>query len=85
MIDALRNHWPEYLMEAACLGVFMISACVFTVLLEHPASPVRQAIVNPLLRLLLIGHMSAIVQHVSVSNCPTPLVAFRIRWQLNHS
>jgi aquaporin Z len=55
VIDALRNHWPEYLMEAAGLGVFMISACLFTVLLEHPASPVRQAIVNPLLRLLLIG------------------------------
>jgi len=42
-------------MEAAGLAVFMVSACVFTVLLEHPASPVRQAIVDPLLRLLLIG------------------------------
>jgi aquaporin Z len=39
---ALRSHWPEYLMEAACLGVFMISACSFTVLLEHPMSPVQQ-------------------------------------------
>jgi aquaporin Z len=55
VIDALRNHWPEYLMEAAGLGLFMISACVFTVLLEHPASPVRQAIASPLLRLVLIG------------------------------
>jgi aquaporin Z len=55
VIDALRTHWPEYLMEAAGLGVFMISACVFTVLLEHPASPARQSIADPLLRRILIG------------------------------
>ena len=45
---ALRAHWPEYAMEAAELGLFMVSACFFTVLLEHPASPVRPA--NALLR-----------------------------------
>jgi len=39
---ALSNHWPEYLMEAATLGTFMISACVFGVLLEHPSSPLNQ-------------------------------------------
>ena len=26
MCQALRSHWPEYCMEAAGLGVFMISA-----------------------------------------------------------
>jgi aquaporin Z len=36
-IDALRAHWPEYLMEAAALGIFMVSACVFGVRLEHVA------------------------------------------------
>jgi aquaporin Z len=36
-IEALRVHWPEYLMEAAALGMFMVSACVFGVLLEHVA------------------------------------------------
>ncbi len=55
MIDALTRHWPEYLMEAAGLGIFMISACVFVAILEHPASPVRQAISDPLLRRMLIG------------------------------
>lgn len=55
MIDALTRHWPEYLMEAAGLGIFMISACVFVVILEHPASPVRQSISDPLLRRMLIG------------------------------
>ena len=40
MRDALKRHWPEYLMEAAGLGIFMVSASVFTILLYHPASPV---------------------------------------------
>lgn len=39
MRQALRGHWPEYLMEAAHLGLFMISACVFVTLLYHPGSP----------------------------------------------
>jgi hypothetical protein len=43
-LDALRRHWPEYLMEAAALGAFMISACVFTVLLEHPMSPIQPSV-----------------------------------------
>lgn len=52
---ALAAHWPEYLMEAAELGLFMISACAFTALLEHPASPVRHAIDNGTLRRALNG------------------------------
>jgi aquaporin Z len=55
MLDALRRHWPEYLIEAAGLGIFMISACVFTVLLEYPASPAHAAIPDPVLRRALIG------------------------------
>jgi aquaporin Z len=54
-MNALRLHYPEYLMEAAGLGLFMISAAVFTTLLEHPASPLQQAIADPLLRRFLIG------------------------------
>src|SRR5947209_13090472 len=37
--EALKAHWQEYLMEAAGLGLFMISACAFAVLLGHPMSP----------------------------------------------
>ena len=55
LIDALRIGWPEYLMEAAGLGLFMLSACGFAVLLEHPGSPVRQAIAGELLRRALMG------------------------------
>ena len=52
---ALRLHWPEYVMEAAGLGFFMISACLFGALYENPASPVRQAVSSTLLRRLLMG------------------------------
>ncbi len=31
---ALREHWPEYLSEGAALGTFMVSACIFGVLLR---------------------------------------------------
>jgi aquaporin Z len=55
MTDALKQHWPEYLIEAACLGLFMTSAFTFGTILEHPASAVHQAIPNPLLRRLLMG------------------------------
>jgi len=54
-LDALRRHWPEYAMEAGELGAFMVSACLFGALLEHPASPVRQAIADPTLRRVLMG------------------------------
>ena len=50
-----RPHWPEYLMEGAELGLFMISACLFGTLLEYPLSPVHQAIADPNLRRLLMG------------------------------
>jgi aquaporin Z len=55
MRNTLQQHWPEYLMEAAGLGIFMLAACAFGTLLESPASPVRQAITDPLLRRFLMG------------------------------
>src|ERR1043166_2016764 len=55
MTEALKEHWPEYLMEASELGLFMISACAFTVLLYHPASPVTQEIQNEVIRRVLMG------------------------------
>jgi aquaporin Z len=54
-MDALENHWPEYLIEGACLGLFMISAFSFGTIFEHPASPVYRALPNPLLRRFLMG------------------------------
>ena len=42
-------------MEAAGLGLFMLSACGFATLLEHPTSPVHQGIPDPLPRRVLMG------------------------------
>ncbi|MGH9510165.1 MAG: MIP/aquaporin family protein [Terriglobales bacterium] len=53
--QAPTSHWPEYLIEAAGLGFFMISACLFTVLLHHPASSVKLALPSPFLRTALTG------------------------------
>src|SRR5262245_60550704 len=55
VISAFRSHWRLYLMEAAGLATFMISACLFGVLLEHAESPVRHAIGDPLERRALMG------------------------------
>ena len=53
--EAIREHWPEYLMEAAGLGLFMISACLFTALLFHPDSPVVRTIQSVFVRRMLTG------------------------------
>lgn len=37
MQEATGHNWKEYFAEALGLGIFMISACVFSVLLFHPA------------------------------------------------
>jgi len=54
-VPRFLDHLPEYAIEAALLGAFMVSACSFGVLLEHPDSPVHQAIANPLIRRVLMG------------------------------
>jgi MIP family channel proteins len=46
-------------MEAAGLGIFMISACVGTVILEHPASPIRRMIPDAIWRRAALGALMA--------------------------
>jgi len=55
MEHATRWHWPEYGIEAFSLGLFMVSACLFTALMEHPASPLHQVITGELARRGIIG------------------------------
>ncbi len=55
MKSALATHWPEYLMEAAGLGIFMLSAGGFGIVLFHPVSPMVSAVADPLLRRSLMG------------------------------
>jgi aquaporin Z len=55
MIRALQQHWPEYLIEAWALGTFMVSAALFTALLEYPGSPIHQLVPHGHVRRALIG------------------------------
>src|SRR6266481_1761378 len=55
MFRAFKEHWPEYFCEAAELGLFMISASLFTMLLWHPSSPVLNLIPDPFVRRMLTG------------------------------
>ncbi|HSV13805.1 MAG TPA: aquaporin [Tepidisphaeraceae bacterium] len=47
--------WRLYVIEACLLGTFMISACAFTALLEHPSSLALRAIPSDFARRALIG------------------------------
>lgn len=53
--STISSHWPEYLIEAAGLGLFMVSACVFATLLEHPDFRLRDAISRPVARRAVMG------------------------------
>jgi len=52
---ALARHWPEYLIEAAGLGLFMVSAGLFSTLLFSPASPLAAWMPDPIVRRLAMG------------------------------
>src|SRR5215472_15318501 len=54
-IGILRRHWPEYLMEAGEMTIYMFFTCVFATLLQHPASPLRHLISSDLSRRALMG------------------------------
>src|ERR1051326_6884080 len=50
---ALSSHWPEYLIEAAGLGLFMMTAGVCVMLVNAPG--VLHAIASPDIRRALVG------------------------------
>jgi len=55
MLRALSSHWPEYLIEAACLAIFMISANLFTAAIFYPSSPVASFVHPPIAARFLMG------------------------------
>src|SRR2546430_17601254 len=55
MFHSLKEPWPEYFCEAPELGLSMISASLFTMLLWHPSSPVPNLIPDPFVRRMLTG------------------------------
>jgi aquaporin Z len=50
-----RNSFAVYAMEALLLGLFMISACSFGAILEHPLSPIRRVLDEAFVRRSLMG------------------------------
>lgn len=60
MITALRQHWPEYLMEAIELGIFMTLAAFFAVLIFHPGSLLVEA--KPFVKRILMGLSVALAE-----------------------
>jgi aquaporin Z len=52
---ASSANWKIYGIEGCLLALFMVSACVFTALLEHPASPACRGISSDFARRALIG------------------------------
>jgi aquaporin Z len=55
VLKTIREHWPEYLMEAWGLGAFLVSAGLVVALLEYPGSPVHAMLPDADLRRALIG------------------------------
>ena len=55
LTDALRKHWPEYLIEGWALGTFMVCAGLVATLLGAPASPVHRALPQPMWRQAAAG------------------------------
>lgn len=51
----MKRHWPEYLIEAAGLGLFMVSASLFATVLWHPGSPVASWVSDGLPRRAFMG------------------------------
>jgi aquaporin Z len=51
----LRDHWPEYLIEASCLGLFLVAAVAFATIIHHPDFPIRPAVPADGLRRVLMG------------------------------
>lgn len=54
-LAALRSHWPEYLIEAWALGMFMVSAGLFATLFGYAASPLPVPLRDPVTTRVLGG------------------------------
>lgn len=49
------TEYAKYVDEAIGLGLFMVSACFFDILVEYPGLPFRHAVTSALLRRFLVG------------------------------
>ena len=64
----MGSNWPEYLAEAAGLGLFMLAACAFGSALGHPASPLVAALPDEWPRRTLMGLAMGLTAIVLISS-----------------
>jgi aquaporin Z len=57
----IRANWWLYAIEASLLACVVVAACVFGVIVEHPASPIRAVVTAPILRRSMLGLAMAVV------------------------
>lgn len=62
----MRTPWAEYLGEALGLGIFMVSACVFGVLLFHPDAAGVRHVPDPMTRFALMGLLMGLTAVVNI-------------------
>ncbi len=55
MLQELKKNGSIYLIEAWGLGLFMVSAALFVIFIDHPDLPIRAAIPSDFIRRILIG------------------------------
>jgi aquaporin Z len=60
LVEALRVHWREYLMEGTEISVLMLSTCISGTLLYSQDSPLNNLAFSPAVRSLLMGTAVAI-------------------------
>jgi aquaporin Z len=54
-LNALRSHWPEYLIEGWALGSFMVAAGLVATALGSQTSSLNKVVVDPMLRNVIAG------------------------------
>ncbi len=66
----LRQHWPEYLIEATGLGVFLVAAVGFATLIHHPDFPVRAALPSEWMRRVVMGGAMGLIAMALIYSPP---------------
>jgi hypothetical protein len=69
---SLRLHWPEYLMEAGEMSLYLFCTSSFATVVQHPASPVRNFFVNGIIRRALMG---LAIGATPISLAPLPAIS----------
>jgi aquaporin Z len=69
-VTATGAGWRDYALEGGLLAVFMVSACAFTILVEHPRGLMAGVVSEPLARRAVIGLGMAVTAAVLIYSRP---------------